>query len=135
MKDIEDLPNEKWRPIPEFHNKLFISNMGRVKSRLGKLISTPANNCGYMRLSMRPLSHKEKTLNLLVHRLVAREFVPNPEGKPCVDHKNGNRQDNRASNLEWVTHKENMLRARIHKQWNRPGEMDVDTLNEFMGVS
>lgn len=130
MKYAEDLPDEEWRPIPEFGNRLFISNMGRVKSRLGNIISTPANNCGYMRLSTRPLSHKEKTLNLLVHRLVAREFVPNPEGKPCVDHKNGNRQDNRASNLEWVTHEENMHRAFISKQWTEPGPVNIDWLNE-----
>ena len=134
MKYAEDLPNEEWRPIPEFGDRLFISNMGRVKSRLGNIISTPANNCRYMRISS-CTPGKEKTLNLLVHRLVAREFVPNPEGKPCVDHKNGNRQDNRASNLEWVTYKENNLRAFINKQWNSPGEMDIGALNEFMGVS
>lgn len=131
---MKDLPDEEWRPIPEFGDRLFISNMGRVKSRFGNSISTPTNNCGYKRISS-CTPGKRKTLNLLVHRLVAREFVPNPEGKPCVDHKNGNRQDNRASNLEWVTYKENNLRAFINKQWNSPEGMDIDALNEFMGVS
>lgn len=42
-----------------------------------------------------------------VHKLVAELFVPNPDNKPCIDHKNRNRTDNRADNLEWVTVLEN----------------------------
>lgn len=43
-----------------------------------------------------------------VHRIIAKYFVPNPENKPFVDHINRNTHDNRAENLRWVTHKENM---------------------------
>lgn len=41
------------------------------------------------------------------HRVIAQAFIPNPEGKRCVNHINGNKTDNRLVNLEWVTYSEN----------------------------
>lgn len=68
------------------------------------------------------LSKKGRVKMFRLHRLVANTFLPNPENKPCIDHINGDRADNRAENLRWVTHKENsnnpitMERNRISKK-------------------
>ena len=52
-----------------------------------------------------------KHKSLKVHRLVAIAWVPNPNNEPCVNHKNRDRSDNRAENLEWCTREENMSHA------------------------
>ena len=50
-------------------------------------------------------------VNLYIHRAIALAFIPNPENKPCINHKDGNKLNNSIDNLEWCTHQENMIHA------------------------
>lgn len=63
---------------------------------------------GYERVA---LSKNNKRKFFPVHRLVAIAFIPNPENKPCINHKNGVKTDNMVENLEWCTYSENTLHA------------------------
>jgi hypothetical protein len=57
-----------------------------------------------------------------IHRLVALAFIPNRKKNPCINHKNGDKADNRVLNLEWCTHKENNQHAvDVLKRRNRKG--------------
>ena len=52
-----------------------------------------------------------------LHRYLATKFIPNPENKPCVNHINGNKSDNRIENLEWATYLENNKHAKRTGLW------------------
>ena len=101
---------EIWADIPKYKGKYQVSTKGRVRSLLrGKeRVLTPWLTTGYPTVS---LGRRNKQL---VHRLVAEAFIPNPERRPQVNHKNGDRTDNRVNNLEWVSSRENILhRGRV----------------------
>lgn len=74
---------------------IYVSNLGNVKGRKLSL-----DGYGY-------LIFHYKNKNYKVHKAVSELFIPNPENKPCVDHVNTIRTDNRAENLRWVSYKEN----------------------------
>ena len=113
----EDYPNEQWRPVVGYEGWYEVSDCGRVKrikkssgARPGRIFSLIQTHDGYSRAllhlsGVRARSHP-------VHRLVMAAFLrPCPAGLQ-VNHKNGDKLDNRLCNLEYVTHKENMRHAR-----------------------
>ena len=116
MDKIPDLPNEEWRPIEGYQGKYLISNMGRVKSLKhydARLLRAFANNKGYLRVC---LCHNGEGRHFLVSRLVASAFCENddPQAKTTIDHIDGDKKNNRASNLRWMTLKEN-----VQKEWQQ----------------
>ncbi len=79
------------------------------KSITTRKIKRYLSSNGYLKVN---ITHNKKNVNLLVHRLLALTFIPNPENKPEVNHKDGDKQNNNISNLEWATTLENMQHAR-----------------------
>lgn len=96
---------EIWIDIDEFDGLFKVSNNGRVKSvKTGKILSQYHNSNGYWTVSV---FFNKKTVPRLVHRLIAKAFIPNPENKPQINHINSIRDDNTLANMEWCTNSEN----------------------------
>lgn len=112
------MENEEWNTISEFPN-YEVSNMGNVRVKETKYIMKPfKNEAGYLRVSLSNLIAKGK--KFYIQRIVAKEFLPNLENKPTVNHKNNIRHDNRLCNLEWSTMSEqNKHKYNINKKLNK----------------
>ena len=127
---------EIWKKAKSFENYYEVSNFGNIRTSYGQVLHPYTNNKGYKCI-------KFQVNNLLtywlVHRLIATNFVTNPNNYPCVDHLDSNPQNCRADNLEWVTHKENMQRAsqrgRFKNQRNALGFKYPTSTSRYYGVS
>lgn len=95
-----------WKPIPNFEDLYEISNTGEVRSinpryKNKSILKQSLNNKGYKTVCLCRKS-VQKTFN--VHRLVALVFIPNPNNFPCVNHKDEDKTNNNADNLEWCSY-------------------------------
>lgn len=94
---------EIWKQIDGWEGYK-ISNFGNVRGKRVENLHQQLTNCGYKIVH---LSNGNTVKWLSVHRLVAEAFIPNPDNLPEVNHKDENKSNNRADNLEWCTHSYN----------------------------
>lgn len=101
---------EIWKHIKEYEKKYQVSNKGNIKSlKRNKLLSLNwLDDDGYRRVNF---FQNKKRKHFSIHQLVAIHFIPNPDNKPVVNHLDGNKLNNKSSNLEWATRSENDLHA------------------------
>ena len=109
--NYKNLPHEIWRDVENYEGFYKVSNYGRVKSNheKRKIVLRPTiNEWGYPFCSLCKFTTKR---SFQIHRLVAQNFIPNPENKPQVNHKDGNKENACVWNLEWSTSLENIFHA------------------------
>lgn len=95
--------------IQGYAGRYAINNKGDVFSiPYGKLLAGDINRVGYKRIVLCDGKTKKR---YFIHRLVADVFIPNPDNKPQINHIDGNKLNNRANNLEWVSGSENLIHA------------------------
>lgn len=101
---------EEWKDIEGYEGLYQVSDLGNVRSlnynktRKIKVLKPRNGGKGYKVVY---LTKNGQQQNYYIHKLVGKAFLPNPENKPCIDHINTDKTDNRKTNLRWVTYQEN----------------------------
>lgn len=127
---IKKLDEEEWRDIEGFEGLYQVSNLGRVRS-VDRFVFNKANGTDsfirgtIMKFDMTGklyaqvgLANNGKYKKKLIHRLVAKTFIPNPNNYPEVNHIDHNKLNNEASNLNWMTRLKNARYAKAHGRYD-----------------
>ena len=112
---------EIWKDVVGYEGLYMVSNLGRIKSLertvntkrgakryKSKILTQTTAITGYLQVRFH---NSDGGKTFLVHRIVAKSFLPNPSHLSIVNHKNGIKSDNALSNLEWVTYSQNLNHA------------------------
>lgn len=114
-----------WKDIKGYEGLYQVSINGDIKNKFGVVINGwQQNKHGYRKVR---LYKNRKAKDFYLHRIVAIAFVDNPNSKPIINHIDSNPKNNKASNLEWVTQKENMEHASINNRLNTNGTKVLNT--------
>lgn len=103
---------EVWKDIEGYNGKYQVSSWGRVRNaESGNILKPYKNGKGYLKVGL-SVGHRI-TDKHRVNRLVAKAFIPNPMNLPQVNHKDGNKENNSITNLEWTTDEINKKHAAL----------------------
>lgn len=102
---------EIWKSVEGYNGKYQVSSWGRVRNaESGKILKPYKNSKGYLKVGLHAKGKRSPEKHR-VHRLVAKAFVDNPYNLPQVNHKDGNKENNSVTNLEWTTDEINKKHA------------------------
>lgn len=111
---------EEIKNIRGYEGRYTISNLGIVRSLItNKVLNPGITKFGYARINLRDENNKSKSF--FVHRLVAMNFLQNPNNYPEVNHIDCNRLNNRTDNLEWVSKKQNIKHSFLYGKKSNKG--------------
>ena len=135
---------EEWKSISGYMN-YEVSSIGRIRNiSTGKLLTPYSDSSGHLKVGIYNEQNRKK---YLVHKLVAQEFVNNPDNKTYVDHVEHNRQNNCINNLRWCSKSENGMNMRKRKKtcsscfkgvyWNKKSkwlaQIRINTVMQHIG--
>lgn len=131
---------EEWKEIPGFssrYGKYYIRKDGTAKNGKGWPLLVRPHYKGYKMIRMKK-DNVLKATNVMIHRAVCLAWLPNPDNKAQINHKNGIKTDNHVENLEWCTNSENQRHAIStglkKSQINKYRSLGKDQVLEIMGA-